>query len=206
MASFRRRGRRRRFRRRRRRGGRANKIQLLDLGHIHNNSFVPTIASTGYGLQLTDVDVGSSAAQRTGNRLIAHSFLLRGELAIHASASHTVVKMLIVYVRKDLNGIALTGPNLAEIYDSYSGKPWAMRNLDNLREYQIVWSKTYKLSTEYPSRFVVIPVKFRPRMSKYDGTNGATNQTSGQYYFFAWSDEATNTPTLTAQYRFRYHR
>lgn len=205
MARYRRR---RRFRRRvprRRRARRLVKATMLDLDHIHNNSYIPTIGHTNATCTKTallDIATGATSASRSGNRSVMHSFSLRGELSINSAATYTTVTYGIIYATKDLNGTTF---DLANVFQDPDSKPWAFRNLNNLKDFKVCLKRTIHISTQYPSRMINLYYKPPPRQTKYS-SNTTGSFSTGMYYFYAWSDESVNRPAFTAQYRIRYHR
>ena len=136
---------------------------------------------------------GNTEITRVGNSVLAASFFIRGRVNIHAGATNTHVRLMIVR-DKSQDG---TDPTIAELSEDSTNIDSPL-NMDNSHRFDMIRDRIYRLDSQGPierSFKIYVPMmKGRKRHIKYTG--GATTDTGeNNLYVLAISDEATNAPT-----------
>lgn len=174
------------------------KLQAPELKYYDNESS-GAVLTTASVTKLSNMAQGDTEVTREGKEVVARSLHCRGYITQHASASWTNVRCMIVLDR-EYDG---ADPGITDILDS--SYAYSYLNMSKAGRFQVLWDKTFLLSSGIKDSVQFkINKKLRHKV-KYQGTDGtAASLESGQLLFIRFSDEATNTPTLSLESRFRF--
>lgn len=163
--------------------------------------FVPD--GVGLVIQLSGIAQGSSTNSRDGAQVKCVSVSLEYTVFMDESATATSFRIMLVLDKQTNQAIYAVDDlldNVANIQSVISP-----RNLDNKDRFSVLYDKRHVLSSngskmQQGSFYKATQIKLR-----YDGT-GATiaDLTQNSLSLVVISSEATNTPTLSAQFRLRY--
>lgn len=165
---------------------------------------------TGTSVLSNAMGQGASSQQRVGNNIRMKHFMIRGRVNINASAASTITKIVVV-VDRQANGTApaySSSAGGAGVYENASVESW--RDLGNARRYKVLATRIIKVdSTESPEKYFQISVRFPRWLGKtyyFPGLSGGAigDLATNSLYVLAFSDEATNTPTVTYHQRLRF--
>lgn len=154
---------------------------------------------------LNEIPVGSNVGQRVGMEFYAKGVAFN--LSINGNDSTTQpyrIKMGVV--KKFDNNKAL--PVTSEIWETPSEfQTW--RNRAYAKKYKILWMRTFMFNNPEAEGRDDLDVKFYLPLGmakcKNDGNVGSYGEiTQNGYYFFTYTDEATNFPVFDSQSKFRF--
>lgn len=157
-------------------------------------SQTPT-STTGVVLNISDLDEGDTVLTRSGEKVHAKRVWFKGEITIHASASKTKVRCMVIRQKNNqvpaINGILQSGTINAPHSHQY-------RKLT-----AVLMDRTYVLnSVSNP----MIQFNYNLKVDKniaYSGAAG-TDLADGSIYLVLISNEATNTPTVSGYSRLSF--
>ncbi len=149
------------------------------------------------------INQGDTDETRDGSSIRLKSIDLKGFVKLHASATSTMIRIIIV-LDKQTNQAQFTYPDLYE--DATTGDAIiSARNIDNAHRFVVLMDTRISLSASGNS---VVPFSFYKKINtiiRYDNTgNVVADLTSNAYSLLLVSDEATNTPAVTLSARLRY--
>lgn len=155
-------------------------------------------SSTGLITQLNNISQGDTTSTRSGNSIKCVSQTIRGSASIHASATHSSLRFLIVR-DTDNQGETIT---VADVLNDTS--PNSLLNITKYPgRFKVLMDKQFSLSD---SGAKLQHFKKHKKMSfhlKYS-TQGTYDPKDNALFLIALSNEATNQPGLSAYYRLRY--
>ncbi len=171
------------------------------------NHDVPTAATipdaTGTIQQLTNINQGDTTNTRDGAQVKLTSIFIRGNIKQNASATQTVVRLMLVLDKQTNQTIYTLADLLQDV--TASDSVLSVNNLDNKHRFIVLWDRSFSLSD---SGRQVIAFKFHKKLNlkiRYDNTgNGIADLTSYSLSLVRLSDEATNVPSLRSITRIRY--
>lgn len=159
-------------------------------------------STSGISYLLNAMTKGDDWGTRDGRSIRVTSINTRFTLNMSASATATRVRAVLVCM-KDCDGTALTWSAI------YSGNPtMELRNPDKLKDIKVFKDITFTLNTNNPektySHYISPPVYYG--RTKYNSGNvgSVADIENNAWYWFFFSDEATNTPTVQIHSRIRY--
>lgn len=159
-----------------------------------NAGLAPSSGAWGQFI-LNAVPQGDTDKTRDGSKVRFKSLSLQGNIQVHASATCTRVKVVIVNTKAVGSGVITT-----DLYDAVA--PDAFRNMDFTTKFEVMWSRIFlldnKTKLEKNIKFfkkLSLPVNFVA-----DSTTIENNQLQVVYC----SDESVNTPTMEIYARMRY--
>lgn len=167
--------------------------------HKFSSSATPTVDSSGSVTHLTAIAIGDTASTRTGNSIFVRYLYPQYTLTLNASATDTFVRLIFFY---DTQQVADTAPTVANVLESVSHL--SSLNNDNKGRFQILADRRYSLqAVDVTSmiRKLYLPLKLH---INYNGSAG-TDQQKNALYLLAISNEATNVPTLSINWRVGFH-
>lgn len=191
-------------------------LRTLVNSEVHKHDVAPTsqaIGTTATIIQLNAIAQGDTVSSRTGNSILAKYLAVKMSLAIHGSATNTVVR-LIIFI--DHQQIADTAPGTTDLLNSNSTLAHIQTNtvgrFEVIKDWFITLDSASRASftTQLYKNFAGRTQRGRYYDSgtglhcKFNGT-GSTDIQSNGIYFLMLSSEATNTPTLTYSARFGFH-
>lgn len=157
---------------------------------------------------LTSIGLGDSIESRTGNETISRSLSFKYTIEQNASATKTWVRCIVfrdnlgnggdpTAFSSDSTDILRTVPSVAYI-------PVEHKSEYTKKRYIVLYDKVTSINS------VTNPIVFREYYKKlnsvkvkwYDGTN--THRLAGHYWVLFVSSEATNTPTITWQSKYKF--
>jgi len=180
-------------------------LRTLVNSEVHKHDVTPTsqaVGTTATIVQLNAIAQGDTAAQRTGNSLLAKYLSLKLYLTMNASATQTLVRIIIFM---DKQQVADTAPATTDLLQSNSTLSFLSNNAAGrfqvLKDYLINLDLASHSSwrNKYYKSFAG-----RNLHCKFNGVNNTDINKNGVYLLML-SSEATNTPTLTYSSRFGFH-
>lgn len=169
----------------------------LDIGGL-------VTSTTGSVTHLTQIASGDTDQARDGNSVKCQSVWLKGHLARSASASTTIVRM-IVFCDKQQGSDAAAG--VTDVLDPSigSGAEVYMNPLNNetVGRFQILSDKTIRLD-DATGTLKMFQTYFKyNRHVRWNGTAAGDIQKNGLFLLLV-SNESTNTPTINGNFRVTY--
>lgn len=157
-----------------------------------------SISTTGQVVHLSDVAQGAGQSARDGNSIKVTYLGLNIGLTINASATASLVRILVV---RDNQQVGDTSPTMANVLAAEDTT--AFLNGSTLGRFSILYDKVFTLnSTGVANRMVHIKLPMKHHV-RYNGTASTDIQKGGLYYM-AVSNEATNTVAHYMNARLRY--
>ncbi len=165
---------------------------------VSTNGNYVTAASGVTSAQLTAIDQGDTAIARDGNSVRATGLTLRVMTRIHASATSSLARAILVQSTFG-EGVA---PILSDVLQN-SSSVLSYQNIDQSRGYKILMDRKLVLDNEHEFKLIDKHFKLSQHL-KYDGATGSTDHTYGQIWLFLITDEATNVPSFAYESRLRF--
>ncbi len=151
---------------------------------------------------LVNMIKGDDDNLRQGNQIRVKLIYLNALIKIHASATDTTLRYLIL-LDKQCNGVNTTAPELFQD-NTVSDIMVSPLNPDNKFRFKILYNKLVRLSPTIPSVQLKKYIKV-DYIIRYDGNAGTTADiTSNNILVLLFSDEVTNDPTVTHNVRMSY--
>ncbi len=156
-------------------------------------SFTAAPNTTGSVVNMTAIAQGDTITNRQGNKIRAKQLLVQGKIQLHASATDSHVRMVLV---RDNNG-STVAPTIAELYGS------AGNMLNNLLKvgdpqtnsrFSILWDKLVLINSDTPTKGVHYTQSLDHHIF-FTGTAG-TDEGKGHIWLMIVSNEATNDPIV----------
>lgn len=163
------------------------------------NSSSTAIPNTGAVVSLSNIAQGDTVSGRTGNSVLARTFLLRAQVTKHASATETFVRIMLIW---DTQQIGDTAPTIATVLDSVD--TLSGLNVSTTGRYKILMNKHYTLDTTRTSSIYINKFFNIYKHIRYNGTGDSDIQKNGLYMVLL-GNEATNTPLLSYMCKLGYH-
>lgn len=159
-----------------------------------------SVATAGTLTCMNLMTQGTSALTRTGQSIKMVSFLCNGSAIINAAATGTIIRFM-VFVDRQANGAAATLAQLLNTTDVYSPV-----NIGFSKRFRFLVDKRISLSANGTE--IRTFKRFR-KMSIHTEYNQSNNGNIGDIdtnslWIAFISTEATNTPSVTAQFRLRF--
>ena len=170
--------------------------EMYDIINTATNS---PILNTGSMVPLHQIAQGDGSDARTGNSILARSLFFRLVFKCNSSATVTTVRFMIV---RDTQQVADTTPTAATILNS--ADPLSPLCLTVEGRFSVLKDKLITLNN-VDSKSVPMK-KFMNLYThiRFNGAAGTDIQKNGLYALFI-SDEATNTPTISYNFKLSYH-
>lgn len=179
---------------------------LVNVEFKHHNVLLKDVSITDAGLitPLSLTNEGNTSQTRDGGSVKWTSYRLIYNWKIHASATNTTVRVMVVH-DKQTNQAQFTLADLlfdATVKDAIYSPP----NINNASRFNILYDKVHALSAVgNSSNLVRIHHKKLNMKMRFDANVGnVTDLTSDSMALVFISDETTNDPTLTINYRSRF--
>ncbi len=153
--------------------------------------------------QLTNLSQGDTNITRTGDQVKYTSLEIKGILTLHASATTSQIRFLIVK-DKQTNGAQFTAGQL--LHDVTANDILVSpRNLDNSHRFVIMHDQMFSLSAS-GRQSINFYKKLHMNLRIRYGTNAGdiTDLNSDSLFTIFIANEATNTPTVTHFTRLRF--
>jgi len=173
---------------------------------------ISPVLGVGVLANLSLIPQGDDSSERTGDSILPKSLGVRIDCAIHASATDTVVRIIIF---KDMD-FPHANPVDADIVFADTNMQTYM-NLEHTDRFKVLRDYTFNLTQEDKKKKLIDTfIKFnRPRKGvsrhkhwyhiKYVGAaSSIADAADGQLMILFMSDEPTNTPTIAVTSRLRY--
>jgi len=180
-------------------------LRTLVNSEVHKHDVGPTsqtVGTTATIVQLNAIAQGDTAAQRTGQSILAKYLAIKFSLTTHATPQQTLVRIILFM---DKQQVADTAPGTTDLLSSNS--TFAFLNNQASGRFQVI--KDWFVEVD-PASKPCRTWKFYKKYAgsnlhcKYNGVNNTDIQKNG-IYLLMLSSEATNTPTLTYATRFGFH-
>ncbi len=170
-----------------------------------NTQRTATALSTSIAIShVSGIAQGDTKIARGGNKVRFKSLHWRGFITMNASATTTMVRLMII-LDKQVNGAVFTIGDLLE--DATAGDAIiSPRDIDNQNRFTVLSDKTYKLTDNGGNQLVQFNVYKKINLPvRYDGTTANVGDlTSNGLFLVSFSNEATNTPAITDFFRIRF--
>jgi len=161
-----------------------------------------TPSNTGSRTGLTFMAQGATDQTRNGNSILAKSMDIKLTLARNASATGTVMRVILLLDKQDGLGSA---PAFSDVFQSVSLTSFV--NMDKSDRFVILKNQILSLET---GTGTIRELTWHQDLShlhiKYDGTTGdQASATENHIYLFILTNEATNTPSVNGTSRLRFY-
>ncbi len=158
--------------------------------------------STGTVTGLTSVAQGDDFTQRQGRKIKAVSMKIKGNIALHGSATDSVYRLLIV---RDNNG-STTQPSIGLLFTDVAT---FLNNKNKLGDPQTnsrftILSDTWYTMHTNDVEQIKIDIYLKLTHHIYFSGTGATDEGKGHIYAFQASNEATNDPVVNCDVMFKW--
>lgn len=167
-----------------------------------STTMAPDSANGGIAL-LNGLSLGTDNDERIGRSVRFTSVHMKCGISLHASATQTRVRLLLVVDRYP-QGVITTPSAIMQT----SPVPQAFRAWDVSRRYRIIKDVTRVINTDFPETTLNLYVKLPYQLgkTKFDNSSAGdiTDIVNGAIYLVGLSDEATNTPTIAYRTRVVY--
>lgn len=157
------------------------------------------INDTGTSILMNAVPIGDNANGRTGLSILMKAIYVRATLTKHASATNSRVRCIMII---DNQQQADSTPTLSTLLGSSFSIVHPL-NVENLGRFTVLYDRVYNLTTDKPNVNFKLYKKIQLH-TKFNGATGSDIQKNGVYWL-QFSDEDTNTPTISSYFRVRYH-
>ncbi len=191
-------------------GGMATKVakdvmylkSLLNIEYFSiGTAFTVDPNSSGAVLNLSAIAQGDDNNSRQGNKIRAKNLLCSGVITLHASATDSRVRLVIV---RDNNG-STSQPAISDLWSTvasfFNNRPKLGTPQSNSR-FSILMDKMVIVNSDTPTKSFNWSQSLDHHVY-FTGT-GATDEGKGHCYLMIASNEATNDPVVNATSRFYY--
>lgn len=172
--------------------------------HLHDQNVVIATTSTDYTgsfNSLSLIQQGDTNAERVGMSILAKSLLIKYVCNMNASSVGTNLRLMVVMDKSDSNTAPTTADLLSQVTSTVA--PISPLRKFALQRYRVLADKCVLLTgtNDFKHGSIYVPVN---KHLKYDGPEN-TKSTFNQLYLVVVSNEATNSPSLTATSRLSYY-
>lgn len=171
------------------RQARKNKPELIS----YSKAVASTAPSTTAAVSTVFEPYFSSQNKIVGNSIQMKSIHIKCALSLHASATASLVRFIIVQYKED--GLP-TPTDYLEASNIVS-----TRNIEHQYEFQTLYDRVHSVDSDDPKKYWDIRVKPKLPLNYVPASTTIANQ---GVYMILVSDEATNTPTLSYSYQVMY--
>ena len=165
-------------------------------------SFTVDPNSTGAVLHLTGMGQGDDFGERIGRKIRLKSINVQGSIVINASATATILRMMIV---RDNNGTT-TQPAITDLFASASVFATNLNKRGDPQSnsrFSVLMDKFVQLDAVRQSQVKVKHYSQQDFHVYYSGT-AATDEGKGALYLFIASNEATNDPVVSVDCQIKW--
>ncbi len=161
------------------------------------------IDGAGFINQLTNIPQGDGTSARDGANVKITSIYCKLLIDIHASATTSQVRLLLVEDKQTNQAIYTAADLLQTVVNIQSIV--SPKNLDNQFRFNVLHDKVYTLSaTGTTSKYITIYKKVSKRL-RFDASTPSIADLRSSSYSLLWiSNEPTNAPGVSAEFRLRY--
>ncbi len=153
--------------------------------------------------KLTNILQGDGGSSRDGNQVKVVGIYLNYLCTIHASATTTQVRVLLV-LDKQTNGVIYTAANLLKDV-TVTDNIISPYNLNNKYRFHVLYDKVHRLNDNGNQSITVKKYMKVNEKIRYTAEAGdITDLSSSSYSLMTFSNEATNSPAFTMHVRLRY--
>lgn len=168
-----------------------------------DSAFASSITNTGSSANttLTNIAEGDDVNQRNGRWLLAKSMQSRMAFTVNTAATGaTIVGYAFVMDKKA--SIGTSGTPWTDVFAT--ADPNALINRADSERFVILKRGVLDLSSQNASKHIKVYIPLKGIHLKYNGTL-ATNVDQNMIYLVLISNQATNTPSITGNFRFDYY-
>lgn len=175
-----------------------------EIGRVAANlAAAPSTTST---IQLvSSTATGSDISSRDGRKIHAESIEISGNVAMHTSAPFSLYRMVLVRDNLGTTDAPIITDIFADEDGFFNGEP-RLSNPQPLKRFTILWDKLITLNENFDGQTQVKAFKFKKKLNfdiYYSGTT-ATDEGKNSLWLIQGSDEATNTPNVSASFVMQY--
>lgn len=165
---------------------------------VLDNTITTAVSNTGTINSLDVIAVGDNVSNRDSISIRPINLTIRWKCTRHATATNTLLRINILRGKGE-NGVALTIP------DVYPGNgPIQPKTYDKRFKTQVLWEKLFQFQPDKTGISGKAVIKLSGHVTYATGTTNGTVKEDGGLYLVAQSDEATNTPTMSVNYRLTF--
>ncbi len=164
------------------------------------------LAASGMSATILDLPImaqGDTANTREGNSIKLTKCILNGNIIQHSSATNSIVRLMLVWDAQ-ANGAA---PAIADILEDSTATDNIISpyNVPFKKRFFVLWDKVFPLTANGGGVKAYHKVVNLNHHVRYNGNAGTVaDLTSGNLAFIHFSNEPTNTPSLTHWERIRF--
>lgn len=170
--------------------------------HIDDSSLTATPTQTGTLGSLAMPAQGVGSDDRQGDQIRLKSLHFNGKLSIHASATVSVVRIIIIVDK--CNTITSIAQAMNSTYTGTARAPYATFNRDTRQNFRVLMDRTYQLESGTNE---LIHFKFNKRWKKgpiVEFNEAASTVSSNAVKVIFLSDSTTNNPSFDCVTRTTY--
>lgn len=179
---------------------------MMNVEYKHLNHLITPVAITDAGLIVNDISFlieGNTSQTRDGGQVKFTSFRFAYNATIHASASRSLLRVMIVHDKQTnqatftLADLLFDGTVVDAIHSPY--------NINNASRFNILYDKVHVLSTADETsiyRTIIRKLALKVRYDANAGTIADLSQDSLSLVFIG--DQATNDPSVAFNWRSRF--
>ncbi len=156
--------------------------------------------ATGTLSSLVGLARGDDSDDRDGRQVRWKSVQVAITFIIHSSAVATQIRCILFIDKQPNATLAITGDLLDTVAIT------TFRNLDNRKRFVILWDKVVSLSNQGVKAAYIDMYKQMDMKTIYDDSTAGDiiDIETNAMYLFVFSNESTNTPTVTRSVRLRF--
>lgn len=164
-----------------------------------------TPSTTSVVQNLTGIGQGDAPNQRTGSKIHLKHVSVSGSIVKNTSFPFTKIRMIIF--RDNLGGT--TPPVIGDIFsseDDFHDNEHRQPEEQPMARFTVLWDKYIILNEGFDGQTTAAAFKFSKRLNStvlFSGS-ASTNEGKNSLWLMSASDEATNTPSLTADIVVKY--
>ncbi len=148
------------------------------------------IDTSGTVTLLSSFAQGDDISARSGNSVKLRSIFTRFSVSQHASATETVVRIIMVQDKQQVTDAAPIVANVLNTVDVLSGLALGL-----LGRFKVLYDRSLTLSSAGRTAYAFKVFKHMNHHLRWNGSAN-TDVQKGHIYMILLSDEATNTPTV----------
>ncbi len=176
--------------------------KLINVEFHSINTNLPTDPnSSGSVTNLSPIAQGDDRVNRQGNKIRAKYLKVAGLVKLHASATVSNIRLMIV---RDNNG-STTIPAITDLFGSVAIFEQGQNKIGDSQtnsRFSILWDHKMTINTENPQQYFEYSMELDHHIF-FTGTAG-TDEGKGHVYALLASNEATNDPIMTGNMMLKF--
>ncbi len=179
-------------------------LNTREFGRARSDLTTNPSATTSFQ-NMSAVAQGDGINARHGNKIHAESISIRGSILKNTASPFTKIRFMLV--RDNLG--TTTAPTIGDIFDDegdFHDNKHRTPDQQQMKRFTVFWDKYFVLNETFDGQTSATHFKYYKKLSFnifYDGT-AITDEGKNSLWLMQASDEATNTPLVSADFVFRY--